>query len=284
MFRRRRKDPDEVLEDDPAPDLDPEDLDPDDLDPDDLDPNRLDPNRLDPDDLAQDDEATEASDERPADAAPPRPGGAKGPYDAADAPQDELHRMDFGSLRVPVLDGMEVRFDLDETGQIAGFVLADGESMLQLAAFAAPKRSGLWDEVRAEIVASVQESGGHAEQTQGPFGTEVQARLPAELPGQFAPARFVGVDQPRWFLRGLVSGPAAIDPSSAERLLAVFGETVVDRGTEAMPLRDMLAITMPAEVAAAAQEAAQAAAQQQAAQQPVLSELLGPGPTITETR
>lgn len=265
MFRRRRKDPDEVLEGDAAPDLDPED------------------HASEAKDEAKDD-ATEAPAERPAVAAPPRPGGALGPYDAADAPQDELHRMDFGSLRVPVLDGMEVRFDLDETGQIAGFVLADGESMLQLAAFAAPKRSGLWDEVRAEIVTSVQESGGHADETQGPFGTEVQARLPAEPPGQFAPARFVGVDQPRWFLRGLVSGPAAIDPSSAERLLAVFGETVVDRGTEALPLRDMLAITMPAEVAAAAQEAAQAAAQQQAAQQPVLSEQLGPGPTITETR
>ncbi len=192
--------------------------------------------------------------------------------------------MHFGSLHVPVLDGMEVRFDLDETGQMAGFVLVDGESMLQLAAFAAPKRSGLWDEVRAEIVASVLETGGHADETPGPYGTEVQARLPTELPGQFASARFVGVDQPRWFLRGLVSGPAATDPASAERLLAVFGETVVDRGTEAMPLRDMLVIALPPEVAAAAQEAAQQEAGQEAGQPPVLSEQLGPGPTITETR
>lgn len=217
-----------------------------------------------------------------------RPGGAKGPYDAADAPEDDLHRMDFGSLRVPVLEGMEVRFDLDEAGQMAGFVLADGDSVLQLAAFAAPKRTGLWDEVRAEIIASVTESGGAMQETEGPFGAELHATLSTGVPGEQAPARFVGVDQPRWFLRGLLSGPAATDPAAAERLLAVFGETVVQRGTDALPLRDMLAISMPAEVAAAAQQAVQEQADQEAQSQEARNQpsldRLGPGPTITETR
>jgi len=251
-----------------------------------------------PEDLTPEDEAALAqadepdrnvggnadTDAVPAIPAPPRPGGAKGPYDAADSPQDELHRMDFGSLRVPVLDGMEVRFDLDETGQVAGFVLADGDSVLQLAAFAAPKRSGLWDEIRAEMVSSLGESGGEGQEVEGPFGKELQARIATGVPGELAPARFVGVDQPRWFLRGLLSGPAAIDPAAAERLLAVFGETVVDRGSDAMPLRDMLPLALPAEVAAAAQQAAQEQAGMQQGTQQGLAEPLGPGPTITETR
>ena len=109
--------------------------------------------------------------------------------------------------------------------------------------------------------------------------------MPTGDPGvPFAPARFVGVDRPRWFLRGLLSGPAAVDGGAAERLVFALRGTVVVRGTEAMPIRDPLPLRLPPEALQMAQEqiAAQAAAE---AGNPAPSlEQLDPGPTITETR
>jgi hypothetical protein len=204
-----------------------------------------------------------------------------GPYDVDEAPEDEIPRLDLGALRVPMVDGLELRLDVDQaTGQPAQLVLADGESMLQLAVFAAPRSAGIWDEVRAEIAESLISSGGRAEEVDGVHGTELSAFIPTEQPGQLAPARFIGVDRPRWFLRGLLSGPAAVDREQAVRLELAFRATVVVRGKDAMPSRDPLPLKLPPE----AQEAAeQAQAAQDAEGGPTL-EQLDPGPTITETR
>lgn len=209
-----------------------------------------------------------------------------GPYDAGDAPSDEIPRIDLGSLQVPMVDGVEVRLDMDEaTGEPTQLVLADGESMMQLGVFAAPRSSGIWAEIRGEIAESLKGTGGSAEEVDGPFGTELVASVPTGDPGvPFAPARFVGVDRPRWFLRGLLSGPAAVDGGAAERLVFALRGTVVVRGTEAMPIRDPLPLRLPPEALQMAQEqiAAQAAAE---AGNPAPSlEQLDPGPTITETR
>ena len=76
------------------------------------------------------------------------------------------------------------------------------------------------------------------------------------------PARFLGVDGPRWFLRGLISGPAASSPEAAAQLEAAFQGIVVVRGTEPMPVREQLPLTLPPQ--AAAQLAAQREAQQPA--------------------
>ena len=56
----------------------------------------------------------------------------------------------------------------------------------------------------------------------------------------FAPATFLGVDGPRWFLRGVLSGRAAIDEGSAAPLVEVFKAAVVVRGTEPMAPRELL--------------------------------------------
>ncbi len=204
-----------------------------------------------------------------------------GPFDVDSAPDDEIPRIDLGSLRVPMVDGLELRLDVDQqTGEPAQLVLADGESMLQLAGFAAPRSAGIWDEVRTEIAESLVSAGGRAEEVEGDLGTELTAYIPTEQPGALAPARFIGVDRPRWFLRGLLSGPAALDHEAAARLEFVFRSTVVVRGKDAMPIRDPLPLKLPAEAVQAAEEA-QAA---QAAEGGPTLEQLDPGPTITETR
>ena len=223
-------------------------------------------------------EATAASGELSADT-------AQGPYDADEAPGDEIPRIDLGALRVPLVDGLEVRLDMDEaTGEPTQLVLADGDSMLQLGVFAAPRSSGIWGEIRDEIVESLRGAGGEADEVTGPLGTELAARVPTGDPSvPFAPARFIGVDRPRWFLRGLLSGPAAVEPQAAARLEFALRGTVVVRGTDAMPIRDPLPLRLPPEAMQLAQEQMAAAQAEAEAAAPTL-EQLDPGPSITETR
>ena len=98
------------------------------------------------------------------------------------------------------------------------------------------------------------------------------------------PVRFVGINGPRWFLRGLFQGPATLEPDAAQSLEALIREVVVVRGDQPMPPRDLLELRLPAEAQQAlAEQQAQAAAQQAGSG----NDLFNPferGPEITETR
>jgi Protein of unknown function (DUF3710) len=212
-----------------------------------------------------------------------------GPWDV-DEQHPELPRVDLGSLQVPVLEGTDIQLVFAE--QHGAWVTVRHQlSELQLQAFAAPKRSGLWDEVREEIAAEIASTGGRSEEQQGPFGTELLAHVPAE-PGQpgseLRAVRFVGVDGPRWFLRGLFAGQAAADTGAAAPLEAVLREVVVIRGEQPMPPRDLLELRLPPEAAAALEEQqAQAQAQQDEQEQNRFTAAPNPfqrGPEMTETR
>lgn len=198
-------------------------------------------------------EAGEASEPEP----DPRP---TGPWDVDEAPEDGVSRLDLGGLRVPVPEGMEIRVDVSPEGEVVAAVAVDRASQLQLNAFAAPRREGIWAEVRAEIATSLNGQGGSAEDVEGPFGRELRARVPAGSPGQTTPARFLGVDGPRWFVRGLVTGPAATDPGAAARLHDVFRQVVVVRGKDAMAPRDALPLHLPKDASATRLEPGEEAA------------------------
>jgi hypothetical protein len=199
-----------------------------------------------------------------------------GPYDEADAPDDGVARIDLGAIRLPALPGMDLRVELSPQQKVIGATLRAGESLLQVSAFAAPRAGGIWDAVRSDLAASASGQGGSLREVEGPFGFELTGTIlftaPAQ-PGQTAPpqpvrrpARFLGVDGPRWFLRGMISGPAAGDPEVAAPLESAFRGIVVVRGSEPMPVREQLPLTLPP------QAAAQLARQQAAGQQPA-----GPG-------
>ena len=129
----------------------------------------------------------------------------------------------------------------------AASILLDGSS-LQVQAFAAPRTEGIWDEIRAEIAESVTQQGGSADDLPGPFGRELLARLPVRTPeGRTGhrPARFIGADGPRWFVRGVITGRAAVDPAAATALEQLFAGIVVVRGTDARPPRDLLTLRLP---------------------------------------
>jgi hypothetical protein len=193
-----------------------------------------------------------------------------GPYDEADAPDDGLMRIDLGSIRLPALPGMDLRVELNPQQKVIGATLRSGDSQLQVSAFAAPRAAGIWDDVRADIKTSASGQGGKLEEVEGPFGLELAGTIlapPPAQPGQTAPpqsvrrpARFLGVDGPRWVRRGLRSGPAAATPEAAGPLEEAFRAVVVVRGTEPMPVREQLPLSLPPQ--AAAQLARQQAAQQ----------------------
>jgi hypothetical protein len=182
-----------------------------------------------------------------------------GPWDEADAPDDGLTRVDLGALRLPAMSGMELRVDVNAQQQVVGASLRSGESLLQLSVFAAPRAGGLWDDVRVELARGASGQGASLHEVEGPFGTELAGSVlvpgPAQ-PGQSGtpkpvrrPARFLGVDGPRWFLRGMLTGPAAEDPEEAAALEEAFAAVVVVRGSQPMPVRDQLPLTLPPQAA-----------------------------------
>jgi len=206
-----------------------------------------------------------------------------GPWDAGDdIPAQD--RIDFGSLQVPAGDEFEVQVSVADN-QPAWITVVSGDSGLQLQAFAAAKSGGLWDEIRAEIAAEVARTGGDSSEAAGPFGTELRARIIPTEPvqggsgGERQPVRFLGVDGPRWFLRGVITGPAADRADLAAPLEGVFRGVVVVRGDHPVPPREMLEIRLPDEIMAAL-----------AGEQPEPEEGRWPlnpferGPEITETR
>jgi hypothetical protein len=170
-----------------------------------------------------------------------------GPFDVLDAPSDDLERLDLGALRIPVLGGVEVRVDVSPEGQVVAATLSYAGSEVQLGVFAAPRTAGIWKEIRKEIRASIAQQGGTAQEEKGRFGTELTGRVPVQ--NGFQGVRFIGVDGPRWFLRGLFTGAAASDPAKAAVLEDVVRNIVVVRGSSPMPVRDALPLTLPAEVA-----------------------------------
>jgi hypothetical protein len=195
----------------------------------------------------------------------------EGPWDEADAPQDDVPRIDLGALRLPALPGMDLRVELNAQQRVIAATLRAGESFLQVSVFAAPRAGGIWDSVRQDLATSASGQGGSLREVDGPFGAELAGTIvatPPAQPGQAAPqpvrrpARFLGVDGPRWFLRGMISGPAAAGAEAAGALEDAFRAIVVVRGSEPMPVREQLPLTLPA------QAVAQLARQQEAAAHP----------------
>jgi hypothetical protein len=210
-----------------------------------------------------------------------------GPWDSEE-PFPGTERVDLGSLQVPVGPEHEIQLVMAEQHG-AWVTVRYRESEVQIQAFAAARRDSLWDDVRAEIAAEVDTAGGRSQETEGSFGIELIAQVPAE-PGQPASGmrlvRFVGIDGPRWFVRGLFSGPAA-DGSAPEGreqaglLEEVLRDVVVVRGEHPVPPREILELRLPPEAQQALEE--QAAADEESRFRGDLNPFER-GPEFTETR
>ena len=178
---------------------------------------------------------------------------SNGPFDSSEV--DASERLDFGSLWLRPTEDVEMRLDVEESSQIITgltVMLADAQAAaVQLQAFAAPKTSGVWYGIRREIAEAILSSGGTAEEVDGALGTELHVRMSSVGPDgrtTYSPARFVGVDGPRWFLRAVLSGQAAVDEDVAERAMAFVRSVAVHRGSDARAPRELLELAIPQEL------------------------------------
>ena len=184
---------------------------------------------------------------------------AYGPWDISEKkPEGDPSYIDLGPLLIRAHDEFSIQLPAEgENGQIASAVLVKDDSALELRVFAATRSGGLWDEVRDDLILEVARLNGTSEQVTGPFGEELLVSVPVELPdGEegFQPSRIVGVEGPRWLLRGTFLGEAGINPSDEGVLMQAFRDVIVVRGDEARIAREALLLTLPDNAVVASDE------------------------------
>lgn len=173
-----------------------------------------------------------------------RDGASEGPYDISEAPEDGVPRMDLGSVRVPVPNGSQVQVEMDQgNGTVRAVHVVTPQGQVTVTAYAAPRSGGLWREVSGELAEQLRSDGARVALGRGEWGIELSA-----IVGEVA-LRFIGVDGPRWMLRGVIAGPQSEASRAPEVLRAIMRGTVVDRGEAPMPVRTPLQITLPEAIA-----------------------------------
>jgi hypothetical protein len=173
-----------------------------------------------------------------------------GPLDESEANPVRPY-IDLGGVKVVPRPELAVRLEVEEGNKrVVAVALDYAGSTLQLQPFAAPRTSGLWNEIRLQIADQIERQGGTTTATVGALGPELRAELPAGPDGSRI-ARFVGVDGPRWFLRGVISGQGAVDIEAGAKVEELFRSVVVVRGTTPMPPRDLIPLHVPASVGGA---------------------------------
>ena len=179
----------------------------------------------------------------------------EGPFDITevDLEDDEVSRLDLGSLIITPFEGAELRLNVVEgTRRIVSAMLVSGNSALDLTVFAAPRSGGLWADTRTQLIAETEQAGGQVTLVEGPFGTEVRRLMPAKGPdGQDAvqPTRTWMAQGPRWALRGVLYGEAALSEALEEDPVLpfydAFRDVVVRRGDGPQRSGEVLLMTIP---------------------------------------
>lgn len=205
---------------------------------------------------------------------------SQGPWDQSEVKTGSDY-IDLGSILVKSNPGLSLRLEADQKSQqIIAITLQIEDGTLQVQAFAAPKSRGLWEEIRKDLTQSIKEQKGRVEVTDGPLGRQLISQVPATTPDGrpgLRIARFVGVDGPRWFLRGVFAGSAVTPGPTATALEEAFRHLVIHRGSNPLPPRDLLPLRIPQ----AFQEAAQAQQAEQKKPAPA-PQVPRRGPEITE--
>lgn len=174
---------------------------------------------------------------------------SNGPLDESEANPVRPY-VDLGGVKILPREGLHLRLEVEEeTQRVVAVGLDYADSSLQVQPFAAPRSSGLWHEIRGQISEQVERQGGRTSIRDGVFGTELVAEIPVasapDAPAETRIARFIGVDGPRWFLRGVIAGAAAVQPEAAALVEDLFRSIVVVRGSAPMPPRDLIPLRMP---------------------------------------
>lgn len=172
-----------------------------------------------------------------------RPGG---PLDVDDLdPGVALppNTLDFGAIRVPVPDRGKVTVEPTANGRMQAVHISLPEGRLSVSALAAPKSSKLWPELAKEIDVSLRDGGAKVRSFRGAWGRELHATTGA------ATSVFVGVDGARWMLYGVATGPTQHAAVLDREMRQMLNGTVVVRGRSPYPVRTVLPIKVPEELA-----------------------------------
>ncbi|MBV8348919.1 MAG: DUF3710 domain-containing protein, partial [Mycolicibacterium sp.] len=120
-----------------------------------------------------------------------------GPFDIDDfddPAQAEVARLDLGSVLIPVPETGQLQVELTETGVPSAIWVVTQNGRFTIAAYAAPKTSGLWREVASELAEALRKDSANVSIEDGPWGREVVGAGNNSV-------RFVGVDGYRWMIR-----------------------------------------------------------------------------------
>lgn len=172
-----------------------------------------------------------------------------GPFDTSQI-SDRTNYVDFGRILVPAVDPkLVIKGELDQdTQRLVAVTLEIANSVLQVSVFSASNSDEVWPEVREQLAAALAAQGSHVEHATSSVGACIVVNIPANAEtGQ--PERhikFIGHDGPRWFLRGSITGAALTDPAANQVVESLFRSLVVDRGSEPMPPRELMSLTIPA--------------------------------------
>jgi hypothetical protein len=173
-----------------------------------------------------------------------------GPFDLAEVPTLE-NLIDFGAVKLPNVNrNLSIKVELEEdTRRLVALTLQTEHSMLQISLFSAPKNNPVWQEVLEVLTSSLESQNAQVETVIGAFGSELLVAM--EVPDVdestvLQRIRFIGVDGPRWLLRGSITGEALTNVTEQAEIERIFRSIIVDRGAEALPPRELVPLTMPA--------------------------------------
>jgi hypothetical protein len=184
-----------------------------------------------------------------------------GPFDIGDFDdpgQAEVARLNLGSVLIPAPETGQLQVELTETGVPSAVWVITPNGRFTIAAYAAPKSTGLWREVAAELTDALRKDVGNVSIEMGPWGREVVGS------GENGIVRFIGIDGYRWMIRCVVNGTEDTIEVVAAEARKALADTVVSRGDTPLPVRTPLPVQLPE---AMAEQLRQVAAQQAAAQE-----------------
>jgi len=193
----------------------------------------------------------------------------EGPFDIDDfddAATAAMGRLDLGSVLIPMPEAGQVQVELSEMGIPSAVWVVTPNGRFTIAAYAAPKTSGLWREVATELADSLRKDVPKVSIEDGPWGREVVGVSKAEQDQLAGVVRFIGIDGYRWMIRCVINGPQDKVVALAAEARDALADTVVRRGETPLPVRTPLQVQLPEPMAAQLRAAAEQAAQQQAQQ------------------
>ncbi|MCX0272172.1 DUF3710 domain-containing protein [Nocardia zapadnayensis] len=201
----------------------------------------------------------------------------RGPYDYDDVAEVLENftdtRLDLGSVILPVPPGGQLQVEMTPQGTPQAVHLATEHGRITVAAYAAPKSKGQWRTVAADLAESLRKDGARVSVEKGPWGRELVAVT------EGADLRFIGVDGYRWMIRLVAAGPSGSTVAGGPLVVAartVLSETIIRRGTDALPVREPLPVVLPQQLA---EQLTAAHQQQQQAQQQVATPPPGARPS-----